>query len=62
VEQGRREDDEEEAYREDLDAAVSHGAVAGVVARACARGRRRRRRTKDSPMMVLMPAMVCVRV
>jgi hypothetical protein len=54
VEQGRGENDQEEAYREDLiEACVSTTVWITERARICATATR----TKDSPMMVLMPAM-----
>jgi hypothetical protein len=55
VEQGCGEDDQEEADREDL-TVTCVSVTAGVIGRAriCAVATR----TKDSPMMVLMPAML----
>lgn len=54
VEQRRGEDDEQEAYREDLVSAVSLWTASRSGALACAEGTL----TKDSPMMVLMPAIM----
>lgn len=55
MEQGRGEDDQKEAYREDLMVIVVSITVRRIMdALLCASARR----TKDSPMMVLMPAML----
>lgn len=54
MEQRCREDDEQKAYRKDLEVIVRHLDILRYIARLCAGGRR----TKDSPMIVLMPAML----
>jgi hypothetical protein len=54
VEQRCGEDDEQEAYRKDLRIVVRPLNTSQCIVWLCAKGRR----TKDSPMIVLMPAMM----